>query len=355
MGSEAGLTDMAEQSQIPIANIYYLYCYAWERFPEGKALAVGSEQSPDLANLLAHVLLKGMKALLRRGLDRAYQPIEEQLATVRGRIELGPSLRLYARNTRRLHCEFDELSEDVLHNQILKATLLKLFALPSLEKGLAVEARRVLARLVKVSDIRLTAECFGRVRLHRNNAYYDLLINVARLLFLQLLPSAGMTGSSFREVQRDEKEMARVFEAFVRNFYRIEHSDYRVEPLTIRWDADAVGNTQIGLLPQMRVDVFLTSATREIIIDTKYYLEALQSYHGNETIRSSNLYQLYSYIKNYAPVAKSGATIDGMLLYPQVGDELEAEYQVQGHRIRVATVDLSRPWSDIHDRLVALA
>lgn len=97
------------QSPIPIENIYYLFCYAWNRFEEAQSIPIGGIASPDLPNLLAHVLLTGTRSLLRRGLDRSYQPYEEEIATVRGHVELGRSLRLQARNVRRLYCEFASL------------------------------------------------------------------------------------------------------------------------------------------------------------------------------------------------------------------------------------------------------
>lgn len=344
---------MTQASPIPIANIYFMYCYAWERFNEGKALASGAEASPDLPNLLARVLLNGMHALFRRGLDRAYEPISEELATVRGHIDLGASLRLYARNAKRLRCDYDELSHDVLHNQILKATLAKLVSSSSLEKPLAAEARRMLTRLSDVSDIRLTSNCFARVQLHKNNAFYDLLLHVAKLVFENLLPSTG-GGHAFRDVLRDEKEMARVFEAFVRNFYRLEQTEYVVEPLTIHWDAVPVSVSPDDRLPQMRADVFMRSQSRQIIIDTKYYAEALQHYHGASSFRSANLYQLYSYLGNYAPHVPNGVTLDGMLLYPQVGRQLDAVYQVQAHRIAVRTVNLDLDWKAISQRLLSV-
>jgi 5-methylcytosine-specific restriction enzyme subunit McrC len=107
---------------IPIENIYYLYCYAWNRFEEAQSIQLGAGKSPDLPNLLGRVLLHGTRMLLRRGLDRNYRDCMDEIATVRGRIELGASLRLRARSMRRLVCEFDELSHDLLHNQIIKAS-----------------------------------------------------------------------------------------------------------------------------------------------------------------------------------------------------------------------------------------
>lgn len=339
---------------IPIANIYYLYCYAWDRFTEGRALETGGHDSPDLPNLLARVLLNGMHALFRRGLDRAYQPVQEELATVRGHIELGSSLRLQARNVRRLHCAYDELSHDVLHNQILKAILKRLCLSQTLSYDLSAEMQRMLRRLPDVTDIRLTSTCFSRVQLHRNNAYYGLLLRIAELLFNRLLPVHGGTGYRFKDPLRDEGEMARVFEAFVRNFYRYEQQHFRVEPLAISWDAAPVKVQPEDRLPQMRVDVFLRAAERQVIIDTKYYAEALQSYQGATSFRSANLYQIYSYLKNHAVRLPPGTQLNGMLLYPQVGGELDASYDVQGHQIKVATVDLAEPWPQIASRLLGL-
>ena len=48
----------------------------------------------------------------------------------------------------------------------------------------------------------------------------------------------------------------------------------------------------------MRTDIHLESANSRTIIDTKYYSETLQLHHGKNSLRSENLYQLVSYLKN---------------------------------------------------------
>jgi 5-methylcytosine-specific restriction enzyme subunit McrC len=98
------------------------------------------------------------------------------------------------------------------------------------------------------------------VQLHRNNAYYDLLLKVAELAFDCLLPDPSGKGFMFQDVLRDERKMAAVFEEFVRNFYRVEQQRYSVEPLSIQWDATPLTSSAVGQLPNMRVDVFLRSA-----------------------------------------------------------------------------------------------
>jgi 5-methylcytosine-specific restriction enzyme subunit McrC len=342
---------VSAQSQIPIQNIYYLFCYAWSRFDEAKSIGVGSEPSPDLPNLLAKVLLSGMRRLLRRGLDRSYSPLTDELATVRGRIDFDGTLSLQARRAARLVCEFDELSHDVLHNQIIKAALRRLAQVETLDGGLAHELRVLARRLPGISDIKLRRSLFRRVQLHRNNAHYDLLLKVCELAFLSMLPRSG-GGYAFDDVLRDEVKMRAVFEEFVRNFYRLEQSCYSVSRLIIPWDGKLVQGD--GRLPLMKTDIFLDSPDRRLIIDTKYYAQALQVSYGSESFDSSNLYQLFAYLKNATSLGPAYDGVEGLLLYPLVGQSLDATVNLQGHTLRLATIDLMQPWPQIERSLLSL-
>ena len=332
--------------KIPIENVYYLFCYAWNRFEQARTISLGGTPSPDLPNLLGRVLLHGVRSLLRRGLDRGYFTHSETLATVRGQIDLSSSIQLQVRNVRRLQCEFDELSPDVLHNQILKASMRRLARAANIEPELSHDLMALARRMNDVSDIWLERSAFARVQLNRNNAYYDLLLKVAHLAYDCLLPDAnGGDSYSFVDVLRDERKMANVFEAFVRNFYRLEQNEFAVEPLTLAWDAEPIQLSGVGQLPGMRVDVFLRSSTRRIIIDTKYYANALQSYFETESFHSGNLYQIFSYLRNAAGLDPSFGSAEGMLLYPRAGYSLNESFLIQGHKVTIATLDLNRPWN----------
>ena len=59
---------------IPIQNIYYLLCYAWDLLEEADELAVGIEDLPRVEDLLARLLINGTRRLLRRGLIRTTFP-----------------------------------------------------------------------------------------------------------------------------------------------------------------------------------------------------------------------------------------------------------------------------------------
>jgi 5-methylcytosine-specific restriction enzyme subunit McrC len=62
----------------------------------------------------------------------------------------------------------------------------------------------------------------------------------------------------------------------------------------------------------------------------------------------------FSYLKNAAGNDPTFQAAEGILLYPQVQHSLDANFSIQGHRIKIATVDLTQPWPMIADRLLAL-
>lgn len=90
--------------------------------------------------------------------------------------------------------------------------------------------------------------------------------------------------------------MARLFEDFVRNFYKKETPEYRVFLENINWEA---GGDDLTHLPLMQTDISIESQTRKIIMDTKYYQQSLMQYRGSQKLISGNLYQLFAYLSNH--------------------------------------------------------
>jgi 5-methylcytosine-specific restriction enzyme subunit McrC len=95
----------------------------------------------------------------------------------------------------------------------------------------------------------------------------------------------------------------------------------------------------------MRTDSLIRRPGRTLVIDAKYYQQTLQSYYESETIRSANLYQVFSYLKNLEARAGQATSAAGMLLYPLVQTPLRLKYEISGQTIRICTVDLNRKWS----------
>jgi 5-methylcytosine-specific restriction enzyme subunit McrC len=340
--------------KLPIKNLYYLFAYAWRYVPEDLAIDVGAVENPDILNLCAHVLTTGIDRLLRRGIDKGYIDHTEESSRVRGRLDLTAMISGLTWLNARAVCRFDELSPDILHNQILRTTIQVLKEAP-VERSLMERLRDTDRKLSGISAIRLTPSIFRRIQLHRNNSFYAFLIHVCELVHKSLLPDrAGEGPSWFRDVLSDEDYMSAVFEEFVRNFYSLKQTKFMVGRSQPRWNATAISkDDDLTYLPTMMTDITLRSSSRTIIIDTKYYRDALQSYYGHRTVHSNNLYQLTAYLRG--SLGENGSRpLAGILLYPVGHENVDLHFKLDGFPIRIYTLNLNQPTQDIESDLLSL-
>ena len=344
--------------EIPILNLYYLLCYAWNRLDEAEVVEVSSEDATNLLNLFAKVLLSGTSHLIKRGLDRGYIQHSEPLRGIRGKIDFSTTLTKQLCVNAKLQCEFDELSHNVLHNRILKTTISKLAISRNVDREIRDRLADIDRRLRAIDALPLSAGIFSRVQLHRNNAFYGFLMDVCEMVYQYYLISEETGDSKFRDFVRDPKKMPKVFENFVLNFYRIElESKFRgfrvVGSEYIDWDRAEDQGSDKKFLPKMLTDVSIRTPTGYLIIDTKYYKEAMSGRYDDK-VRSDNLYQMFAYLKNIGKKGSEYESCRGTLLYPAVKSDINLCYEIQGHRIQIRTVDLNKPWLEIHEDLLEL-
>jgi 5-methylcytosine-specific restriction enzyme subunit McrC len=341
--------------KIPVRNIYFLLCYAWDRWKDGEDNRVEGGDSGDVLAFLTQALLRQCTELFRSGMERGYEEVYEEIPGIKGRIDFSGSLHSQSFRSARAYCYHDELTYNTLPNQLIRSTLGILVRSRLLDKTLAAGAREWYYALSMVDEIPITSGHFSRVRIHRNNARYGFILNLCAFITANLLPDAGgRQAARFKDFLRDEREMAVVFERFVRNFYRSELSGVRVEREDIRWNAIPVGASDPGLLPRMQTDTSIRGNGIHWVIETKYYADALQRHYGTPKFHSGNLYQLYCYLDQLRHSA-SGNTDDilrGVLLYPVNGDRLDERFTIGGLDIHVRTVDLSKDWRDIRREML---
>ena len=72
--------------QIPIENIYYLLCYAWNKLDEKDTCKCFIDDKTELLDLFAKVLINATKMLLKRGIDKSY--IDHTEVIVRGKRQI---------------------------------------------------------------------------------------------------------------------------------------------------------------------------------------------------------------------------------------------------------------------------
>jgi 5-methylcytosine-specific restriction enzyme subunit McrC len=126
-----------------------------------------------------------------------------------------------------------------------------------------------------------------------------------------------------------------------------------VQSLKIGWQIENENDPAVAYLPEMRTDVCLVCKERKIILDCKFYRDALQTNWQKRTLHSAHLYQLFAYLRN-----KEGdpgwKNCEGVLLYPTVATPLNITYKIQGHPITVKTVNLNQEWRSIHKEMLEL-
>lgn len=337
---------------IPIENIYYLLCYAWDALEQADRASVSVTPEMRLQDLLARVLAGGVTHLLKRGLDRTYVVDEGEIAGIKGRLDLAASIKRTTFARARAHCVFDELSPDTAHNRIVKTTLRRLASLDGLDAGLSERLRDLYRRMPGVQETRITAQSFRRVTLGRNNAYYGFLLDVCEIVHRNLLVNETTGKVEFRDFTRDDKQMARLFEKFLYHFLSKEQSRFEVNAPRFGWRASGA-DEDLAYLPEMRTDIVLNDESQSIVIDAKYYSAALGEHFTKSSLHSENLYQIFTYMSHLAPSADR-ARVGGILIYPRTTESLRVRVALFGHPFLAATLNLAQPWSGIHNDLLAL-
>ena len=338
--------------KIPIQNIYYLLCYAWNKLDERDIVDVRGIDSTNILDLFARVLIGGLSRLFKQGLDRGYVTFSEDTRCLKGKICFSPTIKQNLLIQAKVYCDYDELSYDVIHNQILKATIRLLITEESLDKQFRDQLTGFYRRLQEIEDIQLSHKIFSMVQLHRNNSFYDFLLKICELVYDNLLVTEDPGKSKFQDFLQDERQMSYLFEEFVRNFYKIEAQDCKVSREDIAWQAIALDEQAQQFLPKMVTDISIEGANSKVVIDTKYYKEALVKHYGQEKIRSDHLFQLNAYLTNLENKGELNTDCSGVLLYPTVKTDLCLSFMFGNHKVTVCTINLNQDWKEIHGDLI---
>ena len=342
-------------SIIPIKNIYYLLCYAWDILDFKEVTNASIDDYDDPSNLLCWIFVNQSNKQLRRGLYKEYKVHSEEIAGIRGKIEFADSLRSNSFNKAKAICSFDDFTVDNELNRILKATAFRLLRNKGVTKELRGDLNNIYSKLDNVTLIELGSSVFSKVSLNRNNLSYKFLINVCQLIYSNTVLDEQSGRVQFVDFLRDEGKMPILFEAFIRNFYKQHLIDCQVSSQIINWHAQSLGGN-LSLLPQMRTDTSIISSSKKIILDTKFYKSALNERFGELKFKSNHLYQLHAYLTTtaFGNIDSISTSAEGILLYPTVNGAFRERYNINGHNIMLATINLDQDWRKVHEELLEL-
>ena len=342
---------------IPIRNLWYMLSYAWKDHRLLVRWRSDIESAPTLDSLLAKILLNCFSHRTRIGLGRDYRRHEQTLTGIRGRVDFATSLRRLSFQNAKAHCRFQVFDANVLKNQIIKGTLDWVvrhgnFGNQTRSQSLRIKIRKQVHQLSNIDSIEVTPSLVRRELLLKHDYDYHFMLTLCQLILSQQMPTEFEGIEQSKVIDRDWKFVWRVFESFVANFYRHHLRGWRVTPQKVmNWPADS----ETRLLPRMKPDLLLChrKTSQRVILDTKLTTKCLnESQSGSLKLSSGHLYQLYAYLRSQE---EAWGKMTGVLLYPAVRYKLSDCVEMQGHRLRWETIDLSQDWNQIEADLLDLS
>ncbi|AWK51608.1 5-methylcytosine-specific restriction endonuclease system specificity protein McrC [Clostridium beijerinckii] len=334
------------QLKIPIRNIYCMLSYAYNVLKQDSFEKLGEEKFENIYDLLTEILIIGIRKQVKQGIYKEYINNDEPLSVVRGKIDIGKSIQLKVKSSMKLHCVYDEFSSDNILNQIIKSTCIKLIKNDEVNVAKKKKLKSLMLYFGEISEITIKHIEWSKLRYHKNNLTYKMLINICYLINEGLIVNETQGKNKFVTFIKD-RQMAILYEKFIYEFYRQEFPQYKVKyQEQIKWKSD---NNYIDFLPNMNTDISIANGNRKLIIDTKFYSECMQKNYlsNNKSFISGNLYQIFTYVKN----SNFDGNVSGMLLYPTVSYEVSEDYQLSGNDIFIRCVDLNREFFEISDKL----
>lgn len=341
---------MTNDKGILIKNIYYMLAYAFQVLKQSNYEEIEAEVFENVFDMLASILNKGISRQLKQGLHRDYVLEQDNFAALRGKVDINGSIRNKMARRRLMACEYDELSEDNLLNQILKTASLILLCQSRISEENKKQIRKNMLFFSDVTEIKPDAINWSSIRYQRNNQNYRMLINICYLIIDSLLLSTE-TGECKLPSFLDEQKMCRLYEKFILEYYRYHHPELNANPIQIPWDVD---DGMVEFLPVMQTDITLKCKGKTLIIDAKYYAHTMQTQYDVHTLHSNNLYQIFTYVKN---MDKFGTgEVSGMLLYAKTQEEITPDnsFSMSGNQIMVKTLDLNTSFLYICEQLESI-
>ncbi len=346
---------MTKDKSIFIKNIYYMLSYAFQVLKQSNYDEVASEKFDNAQDLFAAILSKGIAQQLKHGLYREYITKHETLSVLRGKLDLQETIRNRIQRKQKLACEFDELSENNLFNQILKTTMYYLLIDDGVNMDRKIALKKVQVFFDGIDQLEPSEIQWSRLHYQRSNQNYEMLINICYFVLDGMLQTTEK--GNYKMAEFSDEHMSRLYEKFILEYY-IQHHRYlsEVKAGQVKWNL--VGeNTEsmIRFLPIMQTDIMLRLKGRMLIIDAKYYGRTLQKQFDKYTLHSNNVYQVFTYVKNQD--RNNTGDVAGILLYAKTDEDITPDCIVNmgGNQIGAKTLDLNKEFSLIAAQLDKIA
>ena len=311
-------------------------------------------QRETLLEILIGIFCDKLTEAVRKGMPRRYVEQEDDLAALRGRLNVVRQFTRHAVNPSRLACRFDDLSKDIALNRIMKAALLHLVWMSRKPENQQRLRKLAFVDYADVADISPSALRWDEVVIDRTNRRWQELLSMARL-FLQSRYQTTFGGAGQGTALLFEMNI--LFEEYVGRLISraLAGTDLRVSLQGGRKSCLFPETAEQGIfktkgLFKTKPDILIHRAdTVTHVIDTKWKrISSLgddsKKYEG---LSQDDVYQMMAYAQLYGAPRLT-------LLYPhhsELGDKegVHCRYQINRHEtvpetqsiLEIATIDVA--------------
>lgn len=336
-----------------VKNIYYMLCYSFfgDRLNEKEEASLGEEAFSNIYDLFSLLLYLILRKQIKKRIHKDYNPLTEEINTVRGKIDINNSM--YSFNVKkRLVCNYDDFNENTLLNKVIKTTIFYLIKSNKIGNNTKNLLKKLNAYYVNVDVVDIRTIKWDQIKFNRNNISYKYVIDLCRLILKGLIVTDKHGNNKFKEFL-DDSRVSAIYENFIKAYYRKHFPELKASSRKF----NLVSNNA-SYAPIMKTDITLEYNNKLLIIDAKFYSKILRDNIYDQKCKilsTNNLFQIYTYVDSQDPMKENKAY--GMLLYAQTINEpsVNLSYEIIGHKILVKTLDMNSTWEDITNRLDNIA
>jgi len=215
--------EVRPKDRLGLSRLLFLLSYAGDQgFRDHSVEAV---EHPDLWSALAESLAQLADKALSRGVLQGYLTVEESLRTVKGRIRISDQISRRPGMMVPLEVSYDEFTEDIAENRILRAALERMGQVPGVRPDVLSRLRQLKGKLDAVTRLQPGAP-LPPWRASRMNLRFHAVLRLAEVI---LRNASAEAGHGKQRTASFVVDMGQVFEEFVGTALRSAMAAHRGE------------------------------------------------------------------------------------------------------------------------------
>ena len=256
----------------------------------------------SILEIFISMFLDELSSLLKKGIKSDYVNFSDNLNFLKGKLVISEQIYKNIIHKNRFYVKYDEFTNDIEINQIIKTTLESLYKISSYNKQRIRKFLSVFDKVSKHKNYKIFFKCYC---INRQTKHYEQALLWCKIFLLK---------NSFTPYSGDNLafaflfDMNRLFENYVGKFIQKNYENVKLQYFKKYL---VYSPKSFKLIP----DIFIAGESK-IIADTKWKIVG-----SPKEISQADLYQLYTYGKKYNCYRL-------FLIYPKAIDRLEEDHYI---------------------------